>query len=216
MTYSPRRSVARVKSKLICSVNIGTWLRDIEAMSAPTQHQLYGTDINPAEFPSTDISSPSGTITYQTQDVNKPWPSDWTGKFDLVHQRLVLVAGGPRQKEVTLSLCNLVKPGGWIQLIEATNELPEEGCGPDMHTFVELINGIFVHMGADLGLTQHIPEWLEKDAGFVDVEFRDFDTRLGATNPEAELARRGVVSTSIAAKSLAAFGKSESSASPPL
>lgn len=84
-----------------------------------------------------------------------------------------------------------------------------------MHAFVEMLNAIFVSMGADLGLVHHIPEWL-KEAGFIDVSFVDIETKLGATNSKAELARRGVVSTSIAANGLAQVAKSESSSLMPL
>ncbi|KAF2973068.1 hypothetical protein GQX73_g500 [Xylaria multiplex] len=179
----------------------GTWIRDFAASVAPVQHNLYGTDLNPAEFPS-DV--PPGTV-YQAQDVNQPWPQDWEGTFDLVHQRLVLVAAGPKQKDALLSLCGLVKPGGWIQLIEATNKLPD-GCGPNMVAFVDLMKAIFVNLGADLDLAERMPEWL-KEAGFVDVNFVDIATKMGATNPKTELAQRGVISSSIAANGLAQFGK---------
>ncbi|KAL1846602.1 hypothetical protein Daus18300_014193 [Diaporthe australafricana] len=44
--------------------------------------------------------------------------------------------------------------------------------------------------------------------GFVDVQYEDISMKLGAVNPKADLARRGVISTGIAAKGLAEFGKS--------
>lgn len=180
----------------------GTWIRDLAATCAPVRHEFYGTDINPADFPT---DPPAGTI-YKAHDVNKPWPEDWNSRFDLVHQRFVLVAGGPKQKEVLESLGELVKPGGWIQLIEATNVIPET-CGPVMHSFVKVMNGVFKVMGADLKLTERIPEWLE-GAGFIDVEDRIVPLKLGAKNPDATLARRGVFSTTSAATGLAGFAKS--------
>ncbi|KAI4858862.1 hypothetical protein F4820DRAFT_196154 [Hypoxylon rubiginosum] len=179
----------------------GTWIRDLAATCAPVRHEFYGTDINPADFPT---DPPAGTI-YKAHDVNKPWPEDWNSRFDLVHQRFVLVAGGPKQKEVLESLGELVKPGGWIQLIEATNVIPET-CGPVMHSFVKVMNGVFKVMGADLKLTERIPEWLE-GAGFIDVEDRIVPLKLGAKNPDATLARRGVFSTTSAATGLAGFAK---------
>ncbi|KAI0206558.1 hypothetical protein F4808DRAFT_455314 [Astrocystis sublimbata] len=179
----------------------GTWLQDLAASVAPVQHKLYGTDVNDTGFPSNDSS---GTV-YQVQDVNQPWPKDWEGQFDLVHQRLVLVAAGSKQKEAVLSLAGLVKPGGWIQLIEATNKLPD-GCGPYMNILVDLMKAIFTNMGADLDIAERLPEWL-KEAGFVDVHSDDIVTKMGATNPKAELAQQGVLSSSIAAQGLSQFGK---------
>lgn len=181
----------------------GTWIQDFAASVAPVQHTMYGTDSNPAEFPS---SVPPGTV-YKVQDINNPWPEDWKNQFDLVHQRLVLVAAGSKQMEAILALCDLVKPGGWIQLIEATNKLPD-GCGPNMVAFVDLMKDIFVSMGADLDLAERMPEWLKK-AGFDQVNFVDVVTKMGALNPKAELAQRSVASTTYAANGLAQYGKSE-------
>ncbi|RYP49412.1 hypothetical protein DL768_004885 [Monosporascus sp. mg162] len=179
----------------------GTWIRDLTAATAPVSHEFFGTDINPAEFPA---DSPAN-IAYQAQDINQPWPTEWEGQFDFVHQRLVLVGAGPKQKEALQSLGGLVKPGGWIQVIEATNKLPE-GCGPVMHAFVELMNAVFETMGADLNLADRLPEWLE-GAGFVDIQDRLISMKLGARNSDATLASRGVFSTSTAARGLAQFGK---------
>ncbi|KAJ3561267.1 hypothetical protein NPX13_g9014 [Xylaria arbuscula] len=180
----------------------GTWIRDLEASVAPAQHSLYGTDLDPAGFPT---SASSGTV-YSVQDITQTWPRDWESKFDLVHQRLVLSGAGHKQKEAVLSLCSLVKPGGWIQLIEATNKIPD-GCGPHMNALVDLIKAIFVEWKGNLDLVEKIPKWL-KEVGFIDVNFVDVELKLGATNPKAELARRGVISTGHAAQALSQLGKS--------
>ncbi|KAI0146900.1 hypothetical protein GGR57DRAFT_494179 [Xylariaceae sp. FL1272] len=180
----------------------GTWLRDLHASTAPVEHKLYGTDVSESEFPDDSALG----IVYWIQDVKQPWPKDWEGQFDLVHQRLVLVAAGAEQKKATLAYAGLVKPGGWIQLIEATNEL-REGYGPNMRAFVQLMRAIFKHMGADVDLMQHLAGWLE-EAGFTDIKSRDIEMKIGATNPEPDLARRGVISTGIAVTGLSQFGKS--------
>lgn len=184
--------------------SLGTWIRDLKASTAPVGHQFYGTDINANEFP-TDV--PPGT-TYQAQDITRPWPKDWEGQFDLVHQRLVLIAAGAQQKEAVQSLGALVKPGGWIQLIEAPYDLPD-GCGPELHAFNEVMKAVFAHMGGDLDLAQRLPEWLEQD-GFVDVQYRDVVMKSGAQNPNPELARRSVFSMTTACKGLSQFAKSKS------
>ncbi|KAI1421989.1 hypothetical protein F5Y12DRAFT_661069 [Xylaria sp. FL1777] len=179
----------------------GTWIRDLAATCASLEHRFYGTDINPTDFPA---NPPEGTV-YQIQDVNKPWPADWKESFDFVHQRLVLVAAGSTQREALQSLGELVKPGGWIQLIEATNVLPEDS-GPVMHSFVKVMNAVFDVMGADLAVTEKIPQWLE-EAGFVDVHEKTVPMNLGAVNRDPTLASRGVFSTSAAATGLSKFAK---------
>ncbi|KAI3390304.1 hypothetical protein diail_10311, partial [Diaporthe ilicicola] len=180
----------------------GTWIRDLAASTAPVRHEFCGTDINPTEFPA---EVPDGT-TYQAQDINKPWPSDWHERFDLVHQRLVLVGSGSKQHEALQSLARLVKPGGWIQLIEATNKHPSTGCGPKMHDFIDLTISVFQQMGADLNVGDSLPLWLEKE-GFTDIKHLDIEMKMGAQNPDKELARRGVFSMSIATRGLTQFAK---------
>ncbi|CAJ2504435.1 Uu.00g118290.m01.CDS01 [Anthostomella pinea] len=180
----------------------GTWIRDVAGLYPSIEHEFYGTDIKPAEFP---VDPPKGT-NYQVHDINNPWPGDWEGRFDFVHQRLVLVAAGANQENALKSLGRLVRPGGWIQVMEATNELPES-CGPEMRKFVGVMNSVFQVMGADLKATERISEWLG-EAGFVDIEHCTLPMKLGAQNPDATLAQRGVFSTSTAAKGLAKFAKS--------
>ena len=75
-----------------------------------------GTDIEKSYFP----TDPPKNTTYHVQDVNKPWPTEWKEHFDLVHQRLGLVAAGDEQATLSAvrNLVELVKPGGWIQIVE--------------------------------------------------------------------------------------------------
>jgi hypothetical protein len=100
-----------------------------------------------------------------------------------------------------------VKPGGWIQLIEATNNLPEE-TGPAFRNFVTVMKSIFAAMGSSLTLADELPALL-KEAGFVDVHDRILNTKLGATNPNPALAKQGTYSTTVAARGLAGFGASK-------
>jgi hypothetical protein len=181
---------------------LGTWIRDLAASTAPVEHQFVGTDVDASNFPA---SPPSGQ-TYQAQDINKPWPEEWKESFDLVHQRLVIVGAGPAQQQALGSLAALVKPGGWIQLIEATNELPE-GTGPAFRNFIAVMKGVFTAFGSSLHPGNELSGWLQA-AGFESVEDRVINTKLGATNPDPRLAKQGVYSTTVAARGLATFGKS--------
>lgn len=66
-----------------------------------------------------------------------------------------------------------------------------------MHSFIDLTISIFQQMGADLEVGDNLPLWLEKE-GFTDIEHFDIKMKMGAQNPDKELARRGVFSMSIA------------------
>jgi len=162
-----------------------------------------GTDIDPSNFPD---NLPAGQM-YQVQDIHKPWPVEWKDSFDFVHQRLGLAGAGPSAQQIVNNLAALVKPGGWIQLIEATNNLPEEN-GPAMHNFVTVMKSVFMTFGTSLKLGDELPDIL-KAAGLEDVQDRIVSTKLGATNPNAHLAKQGIYSTTVGANGLAKFGSSE-------
>jgi hypothetical protein len=182
---------------------IGTWIRDLALQYDTVPHEFVGIDIDASNWP----KSPPEYQTYQVQDITKPWPAEWKERFDLVHQRLALAVGGPIQKHIVFSVGELVKPGGWIQLIEATNETLESH-GPVFRTFVAMIKGTYAVFGSSFQLIQDFLLWL-KEAGFVNVQHRDINTKLGAINPNPQLAKQGVYSTTVAARGLADFGSSK-------
>lgn len=80
----------------------------------PESATLIGTDIGEDRFP----DPPRPGITMQVQDINKPWPESWNNTFDFVHQTLVLFQAGAKQRDAINSLAKLVKPGGYIELME--------------------------------------------------------------------------------------------------
>lgn len=166
-------------------------------------HEFVGTDIDPSNFP----KRPATHQTYQAQDITKPWPAEWKESFDLVHQRLALVAGGPIQKQCVSNLGAMVKPGGWIQLIEATNE-PHESHGPAFRNFLTIMNGLFSHFKSSPNLDKELPEWL-CELGFMDVGYKDLHLKLGALHSNPQLAKQGVYSTTIAARGLAQYVSSK-------
>ena len=180
---------------------LGLWIRDL-GPSCAKGTTFVGTDINPQFLP----KEPSAAITFEVQDINKPWPEDWRRSFDVVHQRLVLAASGPAQQKAVHSLAELVKPGGWIQLIEGNNT-PDETDGPAMKDFVQLIKDVFTIMGADPLFSHSMSRWLI-EAGFTNVEERVLDTYNGPRNGDTELGKRGASSTLGAATGLVGFAKS--------
>ncbi|KAF1950202.1 S-adenosyl-L-methionine-dependent methyltransferase [Byssothecium circinans] len=179
----------------------GTWIRDFSKSTVPVNHQIVGTGTDAAIFP----TNPPVGHTYQVQDINKPWPEEWKESFDLVHQRLALVAGGSSQEQVLRNLAALVKPGGWIQLIETTNEIPED-IGPAFENFLSILRSVFTAVGSTVHLGNELSGWL-KAAGFEDVQDRLLHTRLGATNPDPYLAKKGVDATMAGARGHFAFVK---------
>ncbi|ORX94826.1 hypothetical protein BCR34DRAFT_498959 [Clohesyomyces aquaticus] len=179
----------------------GTWVRDLAISTACMHHELVGTDIDPSHFP----DHPPAGMTFRVQDFTKPWPVEWRQSFDLVHQRLSLGNGGTILRQVVWNLCSLVKPGGWIQLIECSHKLPEEN-GPAMRGFVTVLEGVQASIGVDIEFDEKIAGWL-KEAGFGDIEERLVEVKLGASNPNPQLAELGILSTISAARALANYGQ---------
>lgn len=159
----------------------GTWLRDF-ASSLPADIRdnstFVGTDLIESYLEKarsvTDTTTTSGNVQYLIQDINKPWPAELHGTFDLVHQRLGLAgsaAGGPDGIPTAIArLIQLVKPGGYIQLFEAENIIDDDD-GPAMHEFIEVIKTVFGMIGLNPtfmkdGLVRNALE----EAGVVDIQ----------------------------------------------
>ncbi|KAF4635191.1 hypothetical protein G7Y89_g2908 [Cudoniella acicularis] len=137
----------------------GTCIQDLQSTHpTPPVHIFVGTDIDPTKFP----SNPPVGITYQVQNINKPWPAEWHNSFDFVRQSLCLAA---------------------VQLTEEENVLSERE-GPVMRNYVQLMNDCFA--------------------------------AIGASNPDMELAKRGVYSIAVSAAGLVGFAKSLPASTRPL
>lgn len=122
---------------------------DLAKLSAPAAHEYVGTDIWTAIFP----KNPPENIRFFEQDICKPWPSEWQESFDLVHQRTVLVNIRKTPiKNVLSQMIKLLKPDGWIQLMEG-DFAPVPGNGPALQEFLSLGSWFFdaAGPGSDMG-----------------------------------------------------------------
>ncbi|XP_006458605.1 hypothetical protein AGABI2DRAFT_176878 [Agaricus bisporus var. bisporus H97] len=150
----------------------GIWLQDL-AKETSTKPHYIGIDIESNFFP--QASTLPSNITFEIQSV-LDLPKDWTNKFTLVHQRL-LIAGLRTQdwEQDIKELYRVVKPGGWVQLFE----LKIWTSGPALAKHWDLLCK-FSH---DVGimyrdLTTKLPEFL-KQSGFVDIHEDTRGTPLG-------------------------------------
>lgn len=172
-------------------------------MPESPKHEFVGTDINPRFLP----DSPPPDMTFQIQNVNEAWPQDWQNSFDFVHQRLVLAGAGPAANEAVGRICGLVKPGGWIQLMEAEPEVGKDD-GPAMQQMLALVQEVFRTFGTSVDTPRQMAGWV-REAGFQDVEEKVIDMDLGAKNSDPDLARKGIASSVAGVRTLAAFAKGE-------
>ncbi|KAF2729061.1 putative methyltransferase SirN-like protein [Polyplosphaeria fusca] len=179
----------------------GLWLRDL-ATSLPPSATLIGTDIVESYFPPKE-DWPSN-VTLSIQSITKPWPSDMNSTFDLVHQRFALPAAGRSGLKAALhGLIGLVKPGGWIQLVEADHSV---FTGPAMEELFELVKVVFGAMDVGYAHARELKDLLI-EAGMEDVHEDVRDVPLGATNPDAEMARKSAYAYTLGAKGIVQAGK---------
>lgn len=141
-----------------------------------------------------------GNVSYHFQNVKHPWPTSWNQSFDIVHQRLVLAGAGPDAKAAVKGLTELVKPGGWIQLIEGEN-FPSDKEGPVMREFMTLLRDLFKVWEAIPTLSRELVEMLRAE-GFIDIEERLVTPEFGAGNKNEKLIENGTYSMKMVAVSL--------------
>jgi hypothetical protein len=131
------------------------------------------------------------------QDITKPWPSDWTTKFDLIHQRLALVVPGSAENTLHVlgTYTNLLKPGGWIQLVEI-RPWTKETDGPAFKDFTICLADMIASIGASLTHIDNAKTWLET-LGLVDVQEEVVEANYGSRGDKRvqDVARRGMLTT---------------------
>jgi SAM-dependent methyltransferase len=165
----------------------GYWLLDLHKdVPNSDMHAFFGFDIDGTRFPK-DV--PEG-VTLQVQDVNGPFPPDWPGSFDLVHQRFGISSSGPDPHGVCKSLLSLVKPGGWVQFVEPEFRLLDDSAPLTARQYMALVRELQTFVGV-LDAALKIPDWV-KDAGFVGIEIAPLKTPLGATVPDPRLQKLSI------------------------
>jgi hypothetical protein len=116
-------------------------------------------------------------------------PLNWTNRFTLVHQRLIL--GGVKYDEweaLVRDIYRVTAPGGWAQLCENNSiyepEIPGVQRAPASERLLETLKRLGDAIGMDLLCTKRI-EGLMKAAGFEGVRTEERVTPLGAWNGDA-------------------------------
>ncbi|KAJ5504753.1 hypothetical protein N7463_007627 [Penicillium fimorum] len=164
----------------------GRWLVDLHAsLSSTLGHQYIGFDSLSKLF-STNLPS---QITLREQRIDATWQAKWQGSFDYVHQRLVLPGSEHMtHQETVTNPCQLVKPGGWIELIEQDHDSPNMG---GMAKAKQVVRDIFTHAGCDYDYPHKLCEFLDK-AGMEDIKVQVFDIPIGVLSPDPEMGAKSI------------------------
>lgn len=162
----------------------GLFLRAIQPLLAEP-FTLLGYDLMQSFFPST---VPPHT-TFAIHDIAGPWPAELQGTCDLVHQRFTIPGGTKKAtpREIVRNLCQLVKPGGWIQLVEM--DVTGTVHGPALRDAWAATGAFLTAAGAGTDYSKDMAGWLREE-GFENVHNERVDIEVGARIKDAEWATR--------------------------
>lgn len=120
----------------------GIWMLD--AADEYPNATFTGTDIFPKHFEQLRDILPS-SISFKVQNLLDNWPAEDVAKYDLVHQRYCLAQFKPETDAAIVdNLFSLVKPGGFIQFIEADMMSFEGGEGHEgLSKFMQFVEKAF-------------------------------------------------------------------------
>lgn len=166
----------------MCNVSSGAWILELAHLLSSTSI-LVGTDISMDLLPK---SHPPNVFFQQCSTLNMP--NGWSGKFDFVHQRLLIVGFTPVEwpsalKEMYRVLC----PGGWAQLVELAG-WSCEGCETMTEHGWKLMATLFDKHGFDGHLAEKLSDLLAS-AGFISIAAEGRNTSLYGTSDRAKRAR---------------------------
>jgi SAM-dependent methyltransferase len=148
----------------------GQWAYDLCAVFP--QALVVGFDLEPSKRP----WPPAYRCVRGNLLLGLPFASD---RFDFVHQR-ALISGVPVSSwpSVCLDLVRVVRPGGWVELVECPPWF--ESAGPVTTRLCEMLQRLLVARGLDSdgSVVAALDDHLDR-AGLVDVRRRELDLRVG-------------------------------------
>jgi hypothetical protein len=149
---------------------------------------FVGTDILEKHFQ--QLENIPASIDFKVQSVLEEWPAQDHGAYDLVHQRYCLAMFSPEKEEAMVGrLFGLVKPGGYIQLVDANLTGYDRGENhPGMSRMMDFIQRGFTEAGMNPAPGPFIADWLRK-AGAVNIQETVLSFPLGckASTKEAQV-----------------------------
>ncbi|CAI6334301.1 unnamed protein product [Periconia digitata] len=181
----------------------GLWLRDLRSVVGE-KHEFVGTDIVEAFFP----QPPSPGVSLHIQSITHEWPADQMKSFDYVHQRLTLAGAGQTPvKDCVARLAELVKPGGWVELVEAVFDR-ENSNGPALQRFETMMIQMLNMVGVGSAYARPLKTYLEQ-SGLANASGKVFDIPYGAACRDEKIAAKSTAHLVAAATGLRDFIQSQ-------
>ncbi|RAH62813.1 methyltransferase family protein [Aspergillus piperis CBS 112811] len=168
----------------------GTWLRSLAQHYPNQKWSLHGIDIGSALFPPPSADGP--IVDLQKHDIRKPIPKHLhlPESFDIVHQRYLI--WGLKSSEWPQAVGNLrsvLKPGGWIQLVEAQWVDRDTPFDPVKFPTLAKMTEFQRWSTAAFGMNAYIAYELEdllSDLGFRNIKKTSFALGYGAMAREEQ------------------------------
>lgn len=147
-------------------------------------------------------------MSFHTQSITQDWPEQWLSSFDYVHQRLTLAGVGQVPVRGCISrLVQLVRPGGWIEIVEAdfTGKSPN---GPAMRKFEAMMRQFLDSVGVGVEYARPLKTHLES-CRVKDVREQLFDVPYGAACADPDVSEKSVSHLMTASRGLWEFIQSK-------
>ncbi|KAF5353034.1 hypothetical protein D9757_011850 [Collybiopsis confluens] len=105
-------------------------------------------------------------------------PSEWNDTFSYAHQRLLVLAlDKTLWRQAVNEIFRVLKPGGWIELVEMDFQSYQIGVGPYSSKLQSLILKMFPEKGYLLNLAENLLSILKN--GFVNIQVEMRQVRVG-------------------------------------
>ena len=148
------------------------------ATQIPDTVEIQGIDIATRLFPQTYPTN----IELSIESISS-LPAEWSGTFAYVHQRLLLAALTiDMWKSALAEIFRVLKPGGWVELVETTSRIPH--VGPCSIKLNSMKFALYAHKNL---LVDHKKQLrgLLLGAGFVGIECIDHPVPIGESAGES-------------------------------
>lgn len=178
---------------MITDVFVGRWIVDLQKEASPVEHDYIGTDVVESLYP----KPPPKRTHFQDQSIKEPFPSEWQGTFDVIHQRLVMAAAAPEQTPgfVVKNLAGLLKPGGWLQLVEViTTPVPENPVSQNQ--YIDMLDSLYKNLYAGTkyaksNLMADLPQEME-NSGLRNVQKAEVLIKYGAAATDPSIREKSL------------------------
>ncbi|KAJ4470959.1 hypothetical protein J3R30DRAFT_3532531 [Lentinula aciculospora] len=131
-------------------------------------------DISSRQFPSIHPAH----IHFSVQSVAN-LPYEWTNTFAYAHQRLIVLAMNASLWRSAISeMYRVLRPGGWLELVEFETERFHCGVGPSSNKLCSLVDKLFAEKGIIQDVSVYLCPLLE-EVGFIDVQSETRDVPVG-------------------------------------